>query len=329
VKKVLVTGGTGFVGVHLVRRLLERGREVVSLDTAPGLEDDDLRSRGAILLKGSVTDSAAVERAMDGVDLVFHLASRFRDIFAPDETYYDVDVNGTRTVLSTAQRHQVRRVVHCSTQGVHGIINGRAADEDSPIAPRDYYCYAKVEAERVCREFIAQGMDIVIVRPTSIYGPGDMFGWLKLHRMVKKGRFVMLGDGRTMNHPLYVENFVDALELAAEVPEARGRTYIAGDAEPVTLNELVRLLGDTHGVPVKITHIPGYPAAYVVAGAVELLCKPFKIHPPIFRRRLSWFKTNRAFRIDRARRELGYEPRVTLREGLRRTADWYAAHGYL
>jgi nucleoside-diphosphate-sugar epimerase len=327
--KALVTGGTGFVGLHLVERLLQRGHEVVSLDLNPGPRDDELRERGAVLLVGSVTDAAAVDRAMEGVDVVFHLASSFRDIFAAPSFYYDVDVNGTRTVLDSAQRHQVRRVVHCSTQGVHGIIEKERGDEDSPIAPRDYYCYSKSEAEKVCQEYIDKGLDVVIVRPTSIYGPGDMFGWLKLHRIVRRGRFMMLGDGQTMNHPLYVENFVDLLERAAEVPAARGRTYIAADAEPVTLNQLVKTLGETHRVPVRIVHLPGYRVAYAIAGATELVCKPFKIQPPIFRRRLSWFKTNRAFRIDRARQELGYEPRVDLHEGLRRTADWYGAHGHL
>ncbi|MDQ3440139.1 MAG: hypothetical protein M3478_07290 [Planctomycetota bacterium] len=85
-----------------------------------------------------------------------------------------------------------------------------------------------------------------------------MFGWLKLHRIVRRGRFMMLGDGRTMNQPLYIDNFVDLLERAAEVPAAKGRTYIAADAESVTLNQLVKTLGETHSAPVRIIHVPGY-----------------------------------------------------------------------
>src|SRR5215210_2994492 len=227
--QVLITGGTGFVGAHLVRRLLEGGHQVVSLDKNPGLFDDELRSKGATLLSGSVTEAEDVNRAMCGCTLVYHLASPFGDILQPDAAYWDIEVNGTRNVLAAAERLGVRRVIHCSTQGVHGIIEQPPGDEESPMAPRDYYCYSKVEGERVCQEFIDRGMDLVIVRPTSVYGPGDTRGWLKLFRMVNHGWFLMIGDGRTLNHPVYVENLVDVFELAASNPAAKGRVYLAGD----------------------------------------------------------------------------------------------------
>jgi nucleoside-diphosphate-sugar epimerase len=327
--QVLVTGGTGFVGAHLVRRLLSRGHQVVSLDKSPGLFDDELRSGGATLLTGSVTDPAAVDRAMAGCELVYHLASPFGDILQPDSVYWDIEVNGTRHVLEAAGRHGVRRVVHCSTQGVHGIISEPPGDEDSPIAPRDYYCYSKVEGEKVCQEFIAKGQDIVIVRPTSVYGPGDTRGWLKLYRMVARGWFLMIGDGKTLNHPVYVENLVDLFELSGKSPVAKGRTYLAGDDQPVTLTDLVRGVGAAVGSRVRIIRFPWYGVAWFGATLIEVVSKPFHIRPPVFRRRLSWFKTNRAFRIDRAKEELGYQPRVRLSEGLARTAYWYRKAGYL
>ncbi len=327
--RILVTGGTGFVGAHLVRRLLSRGHQVTALDKNPGLFDDELRSAGATLLTGSVTDPADVDRAMQGAELVYHLASPFGDILQPDAVYWDIEVNGTRHVLDAAARHGVRRVVHCSTQGVHGIITDPPGNEDSPLAPRDYYCYSKVEGEKVCREYIDRSMDVVIVRPTSVYGPGDIRGWLKLYRMVAKGWFLMVGDGKTMNHPVYVENLVDLFELAGTSPAARGRVYLAGDDEPVTLTQLVQEVGQAVGSRVRIIRFPWYQVAWLGATLVEGLSKPFGIRPTVFRRRLSWFKTNRAFRIDRARQELGYQPRVPLREGLARTAYWYRKGGYL
>src|SRR3954467_12693565 len=115
--RILVTGGTGFVGSHLVRRLLARGHQIVSLDKNPGLFDDKLRSSGAELRTGSVTNTEDVNRAIEGCDLVYHLAYPFGDILQPDAVYWDIEVNGTRTVLEAAERNQVRRVVHCSTQG--------------------------------------------------------------------------------------------------------------------------------------------------------------------------------------------------------------------
>lgn len=327
--RILVTGGTGFVGAHLVRRLLSRGHDVTTLDRSPGLFDDELRSLGAAMLVGSVTEAADVDAAMAGQEVVYHLASPFGDILEPDAAYWAIEVDGTRNVLEAAGRHSVRRVVHCSTQGVHGIIADPPGDEDSPIAPRDYYCYSKAEGEKVVQEFLARGQDIVIVRPTSVYGPGDIRGWLKLYRMAAKGWFLMIGDGRTYNHPVYVENLVDLFELVAVVPQAKGRTYLAADEEPVTLAQLVRAVGSALGGSVRIVRFPWYGVALMGATTVEAVSRRLGLKPPVFRRRLSWFKTNRAFRIDRARRELGYAPRVGLQEGLRRTAAWYRAQGYL
>ncbi|MDQ2670560.1 MAG: NAD-dependent epimerase/dehydratase family protein, partial [Gemmatimonadota bacterium] len=222
--RMLVTGGRGFIGTHLVRRLVAEGHRVTVLVPAPGLADAELRSKGVELLAGSVSDPTVVDAAVAGDDIVFHLASPFGDIRRPSREYDDVEVLGTRLVLEAAERHRVRRVIHCSTQGVHGIVHG-IGDETSPIAPRDHYCASKAAAEAVSRAFIARGLDVVIVRPTSVYGPGDVRGWLSLYRMVSKGRFVMIGSGRTLNHPVYVDDLVELFVRAALTPAARGRTY--------------------------------------------------------------------------------------------------------
>jgi len=327
--QVLVTGGTGFVGAHLVRRLLCRGHQVRSLDINPGLFDEELRRAGATLLTGSVTEAADVDAAMRGCDLVYHLASPFGDILQPNRAYWDIEVNGTRNILEAAERLGVRRVIHCSTQGVHGIITNPPGNEESPIAPRDYYCYSKVEGERVCQQFIAKGMDIVIVRPTSVYGPGDIRGWLQLFRMVSKGWFLMIGSGSTLNHPVYVENLVDLFELSGTSPTAKGRVYLAGDEEAVTLTQLVKNVGSATGAQVRVLRFPWYGGAWCAAAVVELVCKAVGVKPPVFRRRLSWYKTNRSFRIERAKQELGYNPSVALPEGLAHTARWYRQAGYL
>ena len=140
---------------------------------------------------------------------------------------------------------------------------------------------------------------------------------------------MMIGNGGTLNHPVYVENLVDLFELAAAAPVAKGRVYLAGDEQPVTLTGLVRGVGAAVGSDVRIVRFPWYRAAFAGATAIELVAKAFRVKPPVFRRRLSWFKTNRSFRIDRAKRELGYQPQVCLKEGLARTAQWYRKAGYL
>ncbi len=327
--QVLVTGGTGFVGSHLVRRLLAHGHRVRTLDKNPGLFDLELQQLGAEVVAGSVSDAEVVDRCVEACDIVYHLASPFGDILQPDSVYWDVEVTGTRNVLEASRRHDIRRVVHCSTQGVHGSLTETPGDENSAFDPQDYYCYSKVEGERVCQEFLARGMDIVIVRPTSVYGPGDTRGWLELYRMVARGWFPMIGDGKTLNHPVYVENLAELFELAASAPGAKGRVYLAGDDQPVTLTELVRGVAEALGTEVRIIRFPWYEAARLGASIVETVSKSMSMKPPVFRRRLSWYKTNRAFRIDRAKEELGYEPRINLKEGLARTAEWYRSAGYL
>lgn len=326
--KNLVTGGTGFTGSHLVRRLLERGEDVVALDHSPGLFADELDEAGAEVVIGSVTDPETVDEATRGSDVVYHLAAAFRDVNAPDTVYRDVNVGGTRHVLEAAEKHEVPKVVYCSTQGVHGHVDDPPGDESSPIEPEDYYQKTKYEGEEVCHEFMDRGMDVTIVRPTAIYGPGDPGRWLMLFQMAQTGRFLMFGDGETTYHPVYIDNLVDLFLLSAERPEASGETYLGGDEHYYTLNEIVRMVGEAIDVDVNIVHLPFWPL-WVASAAVEFACKPFPVEPPLFRRRADWFRQVRAFSIDKAKSELGYEPRVDLPEGLRITARWYRENGYL
>ena len=326
--KVLVTGGTGFTGSALVRRLAEDGHDVIAFDNKPGLFDDELRALGVRMELGSVADREAVDRVTKGCERVFHLAAAFRLVNLGKRAYHDVNVNGTRWVMDAALRHGVERVVYCSTQGVHGDVRRPPGNEDSPIAPADYYQQTKWEGELVAREYLDRGLWISIVRPTAIYGPGDPERFYMIFRRVAKGRFVFLGDGSTHYHPVYIENLVDAFLLAAERDEARGQAYIIADEHSLPIRELVTEVGRALGVEVKLTHLPFWPA-YVTAAAVELAYKPLPAEPPIFRRRVDWFRQNRSFDIGKARRELGYTPRVDIPTGLRRTGDWYRSRGLL
>jgi len=326
--RVLVTGGTGFTGSHLVRRLLARGDEVRVLDAAPGLFHGELTRLGAQVSLGSVTDPALVDRLVAGTDLVFHLAAAFRQINLPKRAYREINAQGTRHVAEAGLRHRVRRLVYCSTQGVHGHVAQIPGHEGSPIAPEDFYQQTKYEGEQLLWEVAVQGLEACVVRPMGIYGPGDPGRFLMLFRAVRRGRFLMFGDGEVFYHPCYIDNLVDAFELAAEHPKAPGETYLIGDDRYVSLNELVGATGRSLGTGVRIVYLP-YAPLWLAAAACEAVCWPFGIEPPLFRRRAEWFRQTRAFTIDKVRRELGFEPRVGLDEGLTRTAAWYKEHGYL
>jgi nucleoside-diphosphate-sugar epimerase len=233
-----------------------------------------------------------------------------------------------RRRLEVARKNNVRKGVYCSTQGVHGNIENPPGDENSPIKPEDFYQFTKHKGEEVAQEFIQQGMDITILRPTAIYGPGDPGRFLMMYRRVKTGTFPFFGDGQAFYHPVYIDNFVDAFELAAEKPAAKGQTYIIADDRYFTIETIVREIAKVMGVDLKVIHLPFWPL-YAISAVVEFAFKPLPWDPPLFRRRADWFRQNRAFKIDKARRELGYDPKVNLAEGLKRTYEWYKANGYL
>jgi len=327
--RMLVTGAAGFTGARLANRLLDLGHDVTMLDLADNDASRDLEARGAKMIRGSVTDPEAVGRAVEGQEVVFHLAAAFRKINDSPSHYFEVNGNGTRNVLAAAERYGVRKVVHCSTAGVHGGSDPKPWNEDSPIATNDVYQASKWAGEQVCQEFIARGMDVTIIRPTSEYGPGDVYGMRFLFRLAKTGRFLMFGSGKGTVHPVYIDNLIDLFLLAMDNPNSKGRAYLAGDSEPCSLNDLVKAAGRVQNVDVKIIHVPLLTALYYAGWATEILCKPFKINPPLFRRRVHWFQNNRAYRIARAEAELGYRPAIPLEEGLRRTAAWYREKGYI
>jgi nucleoside-diphosphate-sugar epimerase len=218
--------------------------------------------------------------------------------------------------------------VHCSTVGVHGDVEHAPADEDAPLKPGDIYQATKLAGERASQEAAAAcGVELVIARPTGIYGPGDR-RLLKLFRGVARRRFVVLGSGRIFYHLTYIDDLVDGFRLCGEVPGAAGRTYILAGAEVTTLNELVERIAGAAGVAPPRLHLPVWPF-WAAGAACEALCAPFGIQPPLYRRRVDFFTKSRAFDITRARRELGYSPAVPLDEGIRRTLAWYRDAGWI
>jgi nucleoside-diphosphate-sugar epimerase len=326
--RILVTGGTGFTGKALVKRLLEEGHQVVALDYKEGLKTDELRKWGAEVIIGSVTDRAVVEKSLRGVDVVHHLAAAFRELNVPDSYYQEVNVGGTVNVLEAAISQGVKKFIYCSTCGVHGNIDHPPGGEEAPIHPADYYQATKFEAEPLVNDYFRKGLKTVILRPAAIYGPGDPERFYMIFKRVAGGRFPMFGSGKTYYHPLYIDNLIDAFMLAMEEGKGDGQAYLIADEEYLEIKDLVRKVGYSLGIEVKIKYYPIIPL--IIAGHIfEKLYKPFRITPPIFPRRVDWYRQTRAFNIDKAKRELGYQPQVGIEEGLRRTAQWYKKEGYL
>ena len=325
---IFVTGGTGFTGAALVNRLLADGHSVRVLDKSRGLIADELAKKGAIIDYGSVTDRDKVRAAMGEPEVVMHLAAAFRETGAPDALYKSVNVDGTRIVAEEAIRAGARKIVYCSTEGVHGHVDKPPGNEDSPIEPEDYYQQTKYEGEVALRKVAEEKIEFTILRPTAIYGPGDPERFVMIYRRVKKGFFPMFGKANPYYHPVYIDNLVDAFVLAMGPGSGAGEAYIIGDENYLTIRELVHKVATALGTEVST---PTYPITpLIIAGHVcEKLCKPFGINPPIFPRRVDWFRQVRAFDISKAKQDLGYAPKIGIDEGLRRTAEWYGQNNYI
>jgi dihydroflavonol-4-reductase len=325
--RVLVTGATGFTGGHLARALARRG------DAVRALVRDESRTRalgeqGVTLAVGDLADAPSLGRATRDVDVVYNIAALYREAGLPDETYRAINAGSVRTLIEAAAKSGVRRVVHCSTVGVHGDVEHPPANEDAPLRPGDVYQRTKLEGEEAARRASAEtGVEVVIARPTGIYGPGDR-RLLKLFRGVARRRFVILGSGRIYYHLTYIDDLVEGFRLCGEVPAAAGRTYILAGGEVTTLNELVARIASEAGVAPISWHLPVWP--FWLAGAIcEGVCAPLGVAPPLYRRRVDFFTKSRAFDIIRARQELGFAPAVGLTEGIRRTLDWYKREGWI
>ena len=325
--KVLVTGVTGFTGGHLARYLIGAGDTVRVLARQPDRVPADLRDRVEIVA-GDLTRADDLRRAATGCEVVYNIAALYREAGLPAETYRAVNARAVATLIEVAADAGVRRVVHCSTVGVHGDVEHPPANEDAPLRPGDVYQETKVEGERLARETAARtGLEVVIARPTGIYGPGDR-RLFKMFGQIARGRFVMLGSGTNYYHLTYVEDLCAGFRLCGTVPGVGGRTYILGGGEVTTLADLVRVTSEIAGRSRGPVRLPVWPV-WLVGAACEMICAPFGLTPPIYRRRVDFFRKSRAFDIDRARRELGYAPRVGVREGITRTLEWYREHGWI
>jgi nucleoside-diphosphate-sugar epimerase len=329
--RVLVTGATGFTGGHLAQYLASRGdsvRALVRPRSRGKFDASALPSKGITAVDGDLTDAAAVRRAAEGVDVVYHIAATYREAGQPDSAYRAINVQGTANVLEAARHGGARRMVHCSTGGVHGHIAKPPANEDAPFNPGDVYQETKLEAERTARAFADRtGLDVVVARPIGIYGPGDT-RFLRLFRGLARGRFPMIGSGKVFYHLTFIDDLVEGFRLCGTVTAAKARTYILAGPRYTTLEQLVAMVAKELNVEPPKIHWPVWP--FWTAGLLcEMICVPLRIEPPIFRRRVDFYTKSRAFDITRARTELAFTPKVDLEEGIKKTADWYRNEGLL
>lgn len=325
-KLVLVTGATGFVGSHLALTLADRGYRVRAL-VRNLAKSKHLKDAGIEIIHGDIVNTKAVNKSMEGVHTVYHIAALYRSARHADLTYRKTNIEGTRNVVKASQEFNIKRLVHCSTIGVHGDVQAIPADEDEPFNPGDIYQTSKLEGELLVQDAIKKGFPATVFRPAAVYGPGDM-RFVKLFESIRLGRFRIFGSGNTLYHLIYIDDLVEGIILCGEKAAAIGRTYILAGPRYSTISELIDLVAEAVNAKPPLTRLPLAPLT-VLAIICEGVSKPFGLEPPLYRRRLDFFCKNRAFNIGRAQRELSFNPVMDLQEGLKRTARWYFDKGFL
>jgi nucleoside-diphosphate-sugar epimerase len=330
--RLLVTGGTGFIGSHLAEEGRRRGAEVVAFGLTDRPEEKGnaelLSGMGAEVLPGSITEADLCRRAMQGVTHVFHLAVAMREGGKSDEFFESINLDGTRHLLEAASQQRVERFVYCSTIGIYGHRAPGITREDSPLSPGNIYERTKVSAELLVRDFAERcGVPSVILRPADVYGPRDQ-RLLKMFKGVSRGRFPLFGSGKGRRHMVYVEDVVSAFFKACERDAALNEGLIVAGPTACTLRELLDEVARATGSKRYGVRLPLAPMLGLAA-VVEDVSSRLGIDPPIYRRRMDFFHSDSEFDTSRARRVLDWEPKVDLPEGIRRTLDDYRSTGAL
>lgn len=314
----LITGGAGFLGINLTRHLLHKGQSVVSLDLAP-FDYEDVKSRVRIHT-GDIRDRAAVDRAMEGVDVVVHTAAALP--LYKKQDILTTDIDGTRTVIASAHAHGIKRFIHVSSTAVYGIPDHHPIYETDRLHGVGTYGEAKIKAEAICGEYRAKGMCVTIIRPKSFVGPERLGVFALFYDWARDGRgFPMLGSGKNRYQLLDVEDLCEALYLAATGPlDKVNDVFNIGAREFTTMREDYQAVLDAAGFGKKIRPLPAWPAITMLR-FLELLHLS-----PLYKWVYETASKDSFVSIEKAERVLGYAPRYSNQQALVRNYQWYLAN---
>lgn len=321
--RALVTGAGGFVGSRLALRLQAEGWEVRGFDLGPAPRDGS----GGDYIQGDIRDKDLAARAVEGVDVVFHLAAALGASRLGESEFLAVNEGGTRNILEAAREAGVRRAVHFSSAGVLGhVADNQPAGEDAALDPRDAYDRSKLAGERAALEIGGRGWDVVVIRPGWVYGPGDR-RTLKLIRSIAVGRFVMMGRGAAKQTPVFIDDLISGTILAA-AKGRKGHVYNLAGAEVLTVGQMAGAIAVACGRRLPKLRVPTGPtraAAWALGKAFGAIGREAPLNPS----RLAFFLHPKPLRIDKAAAELGFAPRIGFRDGLAQTIAWYRQNGWL
>jgi nucleoside-diphosphate-sugar epimerase len=319
----LVTGASGFIGSHLVRALKAGGYDVRAFVHKTPIAE----IRGVTAVTGDILDATALEKAMAGVDIVFHLAAAVGSAVTDPHAFQKVNVNGTEAVLAAARRAGAGRVVHFSSIGVLGAVKaGDTAGEDYPASPRTRYDQTKFAAEAAVLQAAANGLDVVIIRPGWVYGPGDRRTF-KFISAICRRKFALIAGAPGRQTPVYLDDLIAGTLLAAEKGRPGAVYHLAGD-EVLTAEEMACIVATACRVAAPRLKLPrglALAAAFILEKGFGLMKKETFLN----RGKLAFFLDPKAMSSARAKNELGYAPLTDFYTGITQTVAWYRENGWL
>jgi nucleoside-diphosphate-sugar epimerase len=322
----LITGATGFVGSHLAEACRERELTVRAL-ARPGSDTKLLEKIGVVICPGDLGPANTVRAALDGVDLVFHCAAKVGD-WGPVEDYRLINVQGLRTLLEACRGRPLQCFVHLSSLGVYPARNHFGTDETEPLPDHhmDGYTQTKVEAEKLALQYQREfGVPVVVLRPGFIYGPRDRTLLPNLVKNLQARKVRWLGGGKGALNTIYVGNLIDAFFLAVNHPEAVGQVYNLTDGETVSKRCFIEAIVEGLGLPKPPSiGLPLWLGRFLARWMENRARRKGSPKPPrLTQARLKFLGLNLDFSIAKARRELGYQPRITFQQGMEQTLAWY------
>lgn len=324
--KVLVTGATGLLGGHLLQELQQRGEYIRAL-VLPIENVEKLIAQGVEVVRGDVADASTLAPAVKDIDIVFHLAGMM-GVNRPLADYRLVNVTGSENLYRAAQAAGVRRFVHTSSHTVYGLGYSRFLNEKDALRPDpDPYSITKAEGDRLIRRLMLNSaVETVILRPGTFFGPGDRLHFGRIAQRMKEGRGVIIGRGDNALPFCYVTDVVQGFLLAAYHEKAPGNVYNISNDRPLTQQEMFEAIADDTGGKRPTRRLPYLPLYYgsIVA---EKVAHMTRTRPLVTRLGVMMFGTDNRHSVEKARSELGYEPRVDIREGIRLAAAWFNAGG--
>jgi nucleoside-diphosphate-sugar epimerase len=325
--KVLITGATGLLGSHLIKELQQRGERIRAL-VLPVENAEGLVRQGVEVVRGDITDANTLAPAVEDIDLIFHLAGMM-GVWRPLSDYRLVNVNGSENLYKAAQAANVRRFVHTSSHTVYGLGYGRFMTENDPLRPDpDPYSITKAEGDRLIRRLmLTSDMETVILRPGTFFGPGDRLHFGRMAQKTKDGKALIIGRGDNALPFCYVSDVVQGFMLAGYHENAPGNVYNITNDHPMTQLEMYNAIADAVGGKRPKVHLPYLPIYYGSIVAERVVARVTRTKPVVTELGALMFGSDNRHSVEKARRELGFEPKVDLYEGIKLSAAWFNAGG--